>query len=133
VDRYEQYAQDALVLGRIGAVLFPQDTKLSVRLPKELADLALAAWNRDEAGLAEPGPAGAGLAEAGLADRETPSQRVLRDHAGYLALIGLCIENTAQSDGTDVICDLDSWYIGSALQAAEAMDMLPGHCVSRGQ
>ena len=119
MDRYERYAQDALVLGRIGAVLFPQDTKLSVRLPKELADLALAAWNRDDP------------AENGPAAQENADQRAVRERAAYLALIGLCIENTAQPDGDDIICDLDAWYIGGALQAAEAMDLLPGHAPAR--
>ena len=114
MDRYERYAQHAHVLGRIGAVLFPQDTRLSVRLPKELADLALAAWNGDES---ESGPAG----------EETPDQRAVRERAAYLALIGLCIENTAQPEGDEIICDLDSWYIGGALRAAEALAMLPGH------
>jgi hypothetical protein len=118
VDRYERYAEDALVLARIGAVLFPQDTKLSVRLPRELADLALAAWNRDD-------PEG-----TGPAGPETAAQRAARERAAYLALIGLCIENTAQTDGSDVICDLDSLYIGGALQTAEAMHMLPGHCAT---
>jgi hypothetical protein len=115
VDRYKRYAEDAVVLGQIGAVLFPQDTTLSVRLPRELADLALAAWNRDE-----PAP-------SGPSDRETVDERAVRERAAYLALIGLCVENTAQSDGDDIICDLDSWYIGGALRAAEAQDMLPGH------
>jgi hypothetical protein len=100
------------VLGRIGTVLFPQDTKLSVRLPQELADLALAAWHRDD-----PSPESA---------PETIDQRTVRERAAYLALIGLCIENTAQPDGDDIVCDLDSWYISGALQAAEALDMLPG-------
>jgi hypothetical protein len=115
MDRYERYAQDAAVLGRIGAVLFPQDTKLSVRLPKELADLALAAWNHDEPD------------EAGPTAQETAVQRSVREHAAYLALIGLCIENTAQPDGDDIVCDLDSWYIGGALKAAEALNLLLGH------
>jgi hypothetical protein len=119
VDRYERYADDALVLGRIGAVLFPQDTKLSVRLPRKLADLAVEAWNRDE-------PSGSGPVSG-----ETAEQRTVRERAAYLALIGLCIENTAQLDGDDVSCDLDSWYIGGALQAAEALDMLPGHVHGR--
>jgi hypothetical protein len=112
VDSYKRYADDAVVLGQIGAILFPQDTSLSVRVPKELAALALEAWNRDE----QSRPAGA----------ETAEQRAVRERAAYLALIGLCIENTAQPDGDDIVCDLDSWYIGGALQAAEALEMLPG-------
>jgi hypothetical protein len=130
VDVYERYAEDAVVLGRIGAVLFPQDTTLSVRLPRDLADLALAAWNRDEpagTGPAGTGPSGAGPSGTGAARRETPDQRAARERAAYLALIGLCIENTAQPAGDDITCDLDAWYIGGALQAAEALNMLPGH------
>jgi hypothetical protein len=135
VDVYERYAEDAVVLGRIGAVLFPQDTTLSVRLPRDLADLALAAWNRGEpaetgpapTGPARTGPPGTGPPGTGTARRETPDQRAARERAAYLALIGLCIENTAQSAGDDITCDLDAWYIGGALQAAEALNMLPGH------
>jgi hypothetical protein len=115
VDRYERYAEDARVLGRIGVILFPQDTGLSVRLPKELANLAQAAWNRDDS------------SANGSTDRETVDERTVRERAAYLALIGLCIENTAQTDGDDIICDLDAGYIGGALRAAEALDMLPGH------
>jgi len=108
---YEKYAQDAAVLGEIGKVLFPQDTKLSVRLPKDLADQALAAWRRDEPGGERPA-------------EETPEQELLRTRAAYLALIGLCIENTAQPSGDDVICELDAWYISGALEAAEAQGLL---------
>jgi hypothetical protein len=104
-----------VILGRIGAVLFPQDTNLSVRLPRELADLAVAAWSRGEPTRNEP------------VREETVDQRAVRERAAYLALIGLCVENTAQPDGDEIICDLDAWYIGGALRAAEALDMLPGH------
>jgi hypothetical protein len=111
---YEKYAQDAAILGEIGQVLFPQDTKLSVRLPRDLADQALAAWRRDERN-----PQGAARAA-----EETPEQQLLRTRAAYLALIGLCIENTAQPCGDEVSCELDAWYIGSALQAAEEQGLL---------
>ncbi|HXL87771.1 MAG TPA: hypothetical protein VN969_02105 [Streptosporangiaceae bacterium] len=111
---YEKYAQDAAILGEIGKVLFPQDTKLSVRLPRHLADQALAAWRRDE--LNAKG--------AARAAEETPEQQVLRTRAAYLALIGLCIENTGQPCGDEVSCELDAWYIGSALQAAEEQGLL---------
>lgn len=113
---YVQYTQDAAVLGEIGKVLFPQDTQLSVRLPRDLADRALAAWQRDD--LDVPG--------AARTVEETPEQRLTRTRAAYLALIGLCIENTAQPCGDDVICELDACYIGSALEAAEAQGLLVG-------
>ena len=103
--RYEQYTRDAEFLGKIGAVLFPQATTLSVRLPEELADLALAAWHRQ----ADQGPLGP----------ETAGQRTARYRAGTLALIGLCVENTGRADGDEIVCELDAWYIGSALDAAD--------------
>jgi hypothetical protein len=108
---YVQYARDAAVLGEIGRILFPQDTQLSVRLPKDIADQALAAWRRDEPGAAR------------MVD-ETPEQRLIRTRAAYLALIGLCVENTGQPSGDEVICELDALYIGGALEAAEAQGLL---------
>jgi hypothetical protein len=108
---YEKYAQDAAILGEIGKVLFPQDTQLTVHLPKSLADQALAAWRREEPGAAHP-------------EEETPEQRLVRTRAAYLALIGLCIENTGQPSGDEVVCELDAWYIGGALEAAEAQGLL---------
>jgi hypothetical protein len=98
-----------VVLGRIGKALFPQDTRLSVVLPRDLADLAVAAWQRDE---------GVTLGA------ETEEQRLVRHRAGNLALIGLCIENTGRPSGTDVMCELDAWYIGSALQTADEQNLL---------
>lgn len=103
------YARDAEVLGQIGRALFPQDTKLTVRLPRELADLAVAAWLRDET---EPS-----------AVPETAGQRALRQRAAYLALIGLGVANTGRPEGDEVVCELDAWYIGGALEAAEGQEM----------
>lgn len=97
------------MLARIGQVLVSQDTRLSVRLPRDLADLAVAAWQRTETG---PETA------------ETAAQRAVRHRAAVLALIGLCIENTGQPDGDEIICDLDAWYIGGALDAAEELELL---------
>jgi hypothetical protein len=107
---YEQYTNDAGLLGKIGAALFPQPTTLSVRLPKGLAGLALAAWHR-ETGQGPPGP-------------ETPEQRTARHRAGTLALIGLCVENTGRTDGDEIICELDAWYIGAALETADQHGLL---------
>jgi len=124
---YVQYAQDAAILGEIGQVLFPQDTKLSVRLPRELADRALAAWHRDlDAPGAAPMVEQTPEQTPEETPEETPEQRLTRTRAAYLALIGLCIENTAQPSGDDVLCELDACYIGSALEAAEAQGLLVG-------
>jgi hypothetical protein len=108
VDSYARYAHDSEVLGRIGKVLFPQDTELPVRLPADLAGLAVAAWQRDESGLPE---------------QETPEQRQVRHQAATLALIGLCVEYTGRPDGDEILCDLDAWYIGGALDAADQQEL----------
>jgi hypothetical protein len=110
IGRYEQYTHDAGLLGKIGAALFPQPTTLSVRLPKGLADLALAAWCRE----IDQGPLGP----------ETAEQRTARYRAGTLALIGLCVENTGRADGDEIICELDAWYIGAAFEAADEHGLL---------
>jgi hypothetical protein len=109
VDRYVQYSQDAVILGRIGEALFPQDTKLAVRLPADLAESALSAWHRED---------------SHQTGDETPEQRLTRHRAAYLALIGLCIENTGRPDAGEVICELDAWYIGSALETAGDQGLL---------
>jgi hypothetical protein len=116
--RHEQDTRDAELLGRIGAALFPQPTTLRVRLPKELAGLALAAWHRDDQG--PPGP-------------ETAGQRAARYRAGSLALIGLCVADTGRADGDEIICDLDAWYIGAALDAADEHGLLAGKVKAAGR
>jgi hypothetical protein len=109
-NRYEQYTHDAELLGKIGAILFPQRATLSVRLPQGLADLALAAWHKETG----DSPLGA----------ETAEQRTARHRAGTLGLIGLCVENTGRADGNEIICELDAWYIGAALEAADEHGLL---------
>ena len=101
--------RDAEVLSQIGQALFPQDTKLTVRLPRDLADLAVAAWLREQTGPAAP---------------DTTERRLLRQRAAYLALIGLSIANTGRPDGDEVICELDAWYVGGALEAADTQELL---------
>lgn len=103
------YTRDAEVLSQIGQALFPQDTKLTVRLPRDLADLAVAAWLREQTGPAAP---------------DTAERRLLRQRAAYLALIGLSVANTGRPDGDEVVCELDAWYIGGALEAADTQELL---------
>jgi hypothetical protein len=107
---YEQYTHDAELLGKIGAALVPQPAALSVRLPEGLAGLALAAWQRET----DHGPLGP----------ETAAQRATRYRAGTLALIGLCVESTGRADGDEIICELDAWDIGAALEAADEHGLL---------
>jgi hypothetical protein len=113
---YERYAADAAVLAQIGQAIFPQPTSVRVRLPRVLADLAVAAWTRDEDG-----------ADA-AAREETPEQTIARHRAGTLALIGLSIETAGGglAAGDDVLIDLAAWYIGPAFDAAEEAGLLIG-------
>jgi hypothetical protein len=105
----DSYSRDAEVLSQIGEALFPQDTKLTVRLPRDLADLAVAAWLRDDTEPAVPEPAAP----------EPAGRCVLRQRAAYLALIGLSVANTGRPEGDEVVCELDAWYVGGALEAAD--------------
>jgi hypothetical protein len=111
-DLQTQCLLEAETLAQVGAAIFPQATKVRVRLPRNLADLALAAWQRDDDSSSGP---------------EATEQRAARHQAGTLALIGLCIEQTGQPDNDEVVCELDSWYIGMALDAADDRQLLAGH------
>jgi hypothetical protein len=103
------YAQEAEALGKIGAVLSSQPTKLTMRLPRALADVAIAAWRRDDT----EAPAS-----------ETAMQRTARHRAGILALIGLCVESTGRAEGEQIACELDAWYVGLAMNAADEYGLL---------
>ncbi len=78
VGQYERYAHDSEVLAAIGTALRDAARGAAVRLSRDLAMAALAAWQRDETGeRAQP---------------ETPWQAAVRGHAAALALIGLAVE-----------------------------------------
>ena len=108
-DQRQRYAHDALILARIGAHLFPQPTRMTVHLPQELAEAAVCAWRRDEI-------------DHGTV--ESPPLRQMRGQAGTLALIGLAIEQTSRDADGDVAVELDAWFIGSALDAADEAGLL---------
>lgn len=116
--RYQEYQHDAELLARIGAALFGQPATLTMRLPRELADLALAAWRRDDEG--DLGP-------------ETTEQAITRHRAGTLALIGLCIEKTGRAVGDDIVCELDAWHVGGALEAADDHGLLASRIRATGR
>jgi hypothetical protein len=109
--RYERYQEDAGVLAEIGRVLFSQPRRLTVRRPKPLADRALAAWGESDEG--DLGP-------------ETPAQVKTRHRAAALSLIGLSVENRGLVDGDEVVVELDAWFVGNALDAADEAGMLVG-------
>ena len=108
-DQRQRYADDALILARIGAHLFPQPTTMTVQLPRELADAAVRSWQQDEI-------------DQGTV--ESPTLRQMRGQAGTLALIGLAIEQRSRDADGDVAVELDAWFIGSALDAADEAGLL---------
>lgn len=117
-EMYRQYEGEAETLARVGAALASQPTTLSVRLPAGLAEQALTAWRRDDHGQ--------------LADPESLRQTITRRRAGMLALIGLAVEQTGRADGNEIVCDLDAWEIGAALEAADECGLLSGHVRTAG-
>lgn len=104
-NNYEEWAADAGVLHELAQQLPPQSPKVQVRLTRELADRAVAAWERDE--------------DTAISLRETAEQRSIRDDAGTLALIGQSIEETGIEDGDHVLFTLDAWILGVALEATD--------------
>jgi hypothetical protein len=47
-DAYRVWAQDSEILAEIGREMFLQPTKITVRIPRQLAEQARAAWERDD-------------------------------------------------------------------------------------
>jgi hypothetical protein len=110
-DPYGVWEEDAKLLAAIGRSIFGQRTRVTVRLPRDLADRALAAWRREE-GDGRPLPPG------------TREQRAVRHKAAAVGLIGLSIENGFQPDGDEVVVELDAWQIGDAYNAADDAGLL---------
>ncbi|MGY0234650.1 hypothetical protein [Longispora urticae] len=101
--QYARYRGDAEVLALIGAHVVEQVGPITVRIPRTVADEAVAAWNRDE------------LEDL---DDETPAQAELREQAATLALIGLAITTRGVPDGDDLVLDLEVTDLGAAVRAA---------------
>lgn len=77
-----RYRDQARLLGEIGDILARADLpRVKVRLPRRLAEQAVAAWELDDEGPIDP---------------ESYEQRVQRHHAGTLGLIGLGIQERGQ-------------------------------------
>jgi hypothetical protein len=103
-----QWTDDATALAQIGAALFAQSTRLKVRVPRELAEAALAAWTRED------------IESESDEQRETHDQAITRARAGSFALIGAAIEKRGEpADDDHVTVDLDAWFVGHALDAAD--------------
>jgi|SRR5687768_7787829 hypothetical protein len=100
---------EAATLAELGAFLRTATLPpVQVRLPAELAQRAVAAWERDDTvPLVDPEP---------LADRRT------RHLAGTLALIGLAIRERGIPDGDGVVVALPVELAGVAMDAADLID-----------
>ncbi|XVU27992.1 hypothetical protein ACQPZJ_13370 [Actinoplanes sp. CA-054009] len=92
------------MLAAIGARLEPQVSRVSVRLPRALAESAVAAWDREETD---------GIGE------ESREEYELRDDATELAWIGLAASERGVRDAEEVVVDLDVAQVAAALRAAQ--------------
>jgi hypothetical protein len=106
-ERYALYRAESKVLAAIGEHVDAQVGPVTVRLPRAVAEAAVAAWERDDP-------------DDDLGE-ETHEQYALRGQAGDLALIGLAISDDGRWEGEEVVVDLHVHAAGAAwLQAAEA-------------
>jgi hypothetical protein len=106
MDRYGRYASDGTVLAAIGTALRGQPTGGPIRIPRDLADAAVAAWSRDE--LNEP------------ADPRSEEQKRVRCQAAALPLIGLSIQERSEAGCDAVLVSLDPDLIAEAVAAGQA-------------
>ncbi|MEU3529229.1 hypothetical protein AB0E62_36170 [Streptomyces sp. NPDC038707] len=107
-EEYARYREDAKVLAAVGACVRAQTGRVEVRLPKTVADAAVAAWRRDECG----GP--------GDGREENREQYVLRDRAAELALIGAAVAERGRPDGEEVVVALDVESAGAAARVSSS-------------
>lgn len=104
-DAQEYRASEARALADIGTLLAEVHLPdVEVRLPGNLAEAAIAAWDRDD------------LDSASV---ETVDQRLERHRAGSLALIGLAINERGRWEQNGVIVPLNAGLIATAINAAE--------------
>jgi hypothetical protein len=106
-EQYTRYREDVRTLAAIGACVDDQSGRLTVRLPRPLAEAAVAAWNRDE------------TADVG---GESAEQYAVRDGAAELALIGLAVSERGRWEGGQVVVDLDVASAGAAARASRVAD-----------
>ncbi|MEU8924582.1 hypothetical protein AB0D10_27170 [Kitasatospora sp. NPDC048545] len=98
-ERYALYREDSKVLAAVGEHVHAQVGRVTVRLPRAVAQAAVDAWERDDSG---------DLGE------ETREQYELRGQAGDLALIGLAISEGGRPSGEEVVVDLHVASAGAA-------------------
>jgi hypothetical protein len=106
--RQRTWREDARVLGEVGALLVHASLpQIEVRLPRSLAELAVASWERQD----DDGP-------LELEDHEQIAQR---HRAATLALIGLSITERGRWEADGVLVNLDPVFIGLAVDAADSL------------
>ncbi|MFF2146697.1 hypothetical protein [Kitasatospora sp. NPDC058190] len=98
---YDRYRADTKVLAAIGRCVDAQTAPVTVRLPRAVAEAAVAAWEREE-----PGESG----------EETPEQYVLRNHAAELALIGIALQQHGRWEGEEAVVELPVASAGAAVR-----------------
>ncbi len=102
------YREEARLLAKIGAELERQDfPSIEVRLPRALAEAALATWRGDY--------------ETESTATENYEQYTYRHRAAAFSLIGLTIENSGRWDADEMIVSLQPDLIGEALAAADEL------------
>jgi hypothetical protein len=97
------------VLAQIGSALVSQVVRIEVSIPRELALVAAAAWERDDVG--DPAP------------DESAEERRTRQRAAGPALIGLAISDRGRHTSTGVVVELDALLIGEAARAADERNL----------
>jgi predicted Zn-dependent protease len=100
------YRREAELLGELGAVFAELDlSTIEVQLPRRVAELALAAWQRE----GDDGPPAP----------ETFEQRVMRHRTATLSLIGMSIDSAGRWADNHVKVRLHPQFVGEALAAAD--------------
>jgi len=100
------YRQDARSLGELGRLLVGLELpRVEVRLPRALAERAVAAWEREEG--------------EGPLDAETFEQRAQRHRAAAFSLIGLSVCERGRWERDEVVVDLNAHFIADAVNASD--------------
>ena len=102
-----QWQADAEVLRLIGNHIISSGVPtVEIRLPASLADLAKAAWDRDDE-------------QDDSVESETHEQAQIRGEAATLALIGLTLAENGRPVGEEVIAPVSADLVGQAVTAAD--------------
>lgn len=108
---YPQSAQDGHILAQIGRAFYAQRSVVRLRIPRQLAEQAVACWERY-------------LSGPGLSPPESPGEWEIVQTVGALALIGQSLQENGVDDDEEVVVDLHAWNVGNALNAADRYGLL---------